>query len=1048
MPDVASRRRLLLDLVTCVEAFSADGQTLEVESGLEPAHGESDEGNGGNAFPSVSGIPHTYADIIVKCHVGGPLSAARADGGAQLRWKLRGEDNRAWRGASWERTYRAGYTTEVVRLREYDGDPQTGKYSCPDGLVTPEGRIIVVAQRKVGSSPFYGAAVDVLYRDAEEDEWHVVQDVLSGGEIARNPRILRRPDGVLLLYHTDPDPSGLTSQLAAEFSTDEGETWGTLSADCAPGAIFNTTVDRLTACFANGYVTVVLGNSGGSVAWYYSIDGGASFKQITYYGVGPAERWQSLVPLLDETLLLAFVTTDYAVTGDYLRVCRVAAGLDLPDTINDYTDIAILGPNVVTDVLTFRGYDGCPYVVARDSSVTPNLFRVYRGNMDGTKWESVNGDPGMFSTDRGAAVVVPGSTSVAIVPYQGTYAVLWTNVGVGAAPLSTVHEGSLNWTVAAGAENVSVDWDWQWVWTMAAGDPNSVAEKMTRSGGGTLSYLDAPRRIYADGAGLGRPAWTTNGTHTNAERTAVASAVYRVVEGCGKYTGKCILDVTGSDGAASVHMLVRLGYGNWGLADQTGLTVAEGDFDFHSGHWEVLLGVTKATGGVAYALRVRPWNRGKGDRVWTVLAAGTHAISAGSSATGKVVFGSTQDLTSGDGYELMIGSWTLDHSARDWDSGSGDGLFESSGSDAPYVTRGQVMSFLPVPLVDGLHVSFSGDVAATKDGYVVSTRYQYAMGNQAPGERGEWRSETDGVEHYFTVDYGADGVPPVGPWDALAWWGTNFRTARVLCSNSNSFLGAAEYALDAAVLTGVATGAPSFGPLSYCRTVKVSGAGWEPNRWVGYYFRWEDGPRAGTAGTVTSSTEDTLVIDSDGTWLDSQASGSAFVVYADRMFYVRDSCVSPTRYVRLVIPAQGTPHGYYRGKGVMKGPTHRFHANWEWESNERRAAILETVESPGGQRYVYPLNEGTRRERDVEWTGVKDGDRQGLLGVWRAAGGGLRVVALIEDTEGGPDALLPCRLVGDLSSTTRALYVQQEGATSPVLAVVDVDKLTASEELK
>lgn len=1058
--DVRSRRRLVIDLSTTVDVFTSspgNGQSDGIQSGAEPSVGEADEGNGGNAFPFASGSPESAdRSVEIVCRRGGALSATRAEGGAQQRWRYSDEGSQMWRGASFEETHRAGYTTEVVKQRVYDGDAGRGKYTYGDAVVTPEGRIIVAAQRTTGSSPFYGREVDILWKDRGATSWNVVEGIQQdqyGSSVQRCPRIVRRPDGLLICYYIVVRASGAAATFAGSFSADEGETWGILMQEAAADLNFNLTVDRLSVVYANGYF-VALMNQPGTMSWHYSVDGGVSFRSIDYYGMSPSESFASISVLIDETLLLAYATTDSPATVDSVRVCRVAAGLDIPDTLADYTEVDTFALGSVLDVIQWRGYDGSPFLAICVSG-TPAVWQVYRGSMDGTSWTAVATSDGLFTPWTGGTQIqtIPGSLQV--IPHEGTFAVLWSNDGVSSGAVSSVYEGSLNWTPAAGAENVSCVWKWQWCWTMAAGDPNGAAEGVSRVVGGagaTVTLSDAPRRLTVVGGPGGRVSWTSSaGTRTNSSRLGVATGVYRVVAGCGKYTGKCVLDVTGSDGAASARAIARLGAGNWGLADSTGTTIAEGDHDFSGGLWEVLLAVRGGATSIDYALRIRPW--GSADRVWTVLAVGTHSVAAGVSAVGAVVWGSTQDLpSSADSYELMIGSFTLDQATADLSDGSGAGIF---GTGTSAVTMGQVMGTLPVPLAEGLYVSWSGDVCSQGDGFSLSSRWQYALENLAPGRRGTWRSETDGVEHYFTLDYAPGSVltvraVPVGPWTELVWWGTNFRTATVRLSNDSSFATYDEYALDAAVYEGVGTGALAFGVLTEVSNVRVAGAGWETNRWVGYIFRWESGIKTGLAGRVVSNTDEVLVVEADDTWTSAEATGNSFVLYSDRMFYSSESPVAPKRYARWIIPAQGTPEGYYRGSGIMKGPSHSFHANWEWEAEERLSPLIETVESPGGQRYVYNVSAPgiPRREIDLEWTGVKDGARQGLLGAWRAAGGSTRVVALIVDTRGGPDAVIPARVVGDFKHKTAALYVQAAEGSAPVLQVVDLDALTVSEELK
>lgn len=1054
--NVAARRRVVIDVATTASLFDDTLSSVGGESGVEPSYGSASEGNGGNAFPVASGIPIAPVEVEIVCRDGGALSVPRADGGAEMRWRYVGESSDKWRGNAWDLTHRVGYTSEVVATRVPHGGGNEDIFAYPDGVVMQTGRVVVAAQRRSNSSFPSNNAVDVFWRDSTSLAWTAVPNVVSGFTGLRAPQVIIRPDGRLLLYYLALNDAGTGFQLASAFSTDAGESWQFLTSQASDVDDFASTVTKLTVVYANGYfVSVVDDGIGTSVKWLYSIDGGTSFKQVAE--VAPTAGGvlhPTVLPLIDDTLLFAYVANDGV--NDIVRVMRVAAGLDYPDIDTaDYTTVGSYTLGAVADLVMYMGNDGVPYVVVMDTSTAPDKWKVMRGSMDGTSWVSVQSTYGLFNINRGsaAAVDVP-ARGLCVVPYQGTFAALWINKGVAPSSKVVVEEMSIHWSVGSGNENISVSWPWQWSWGLGCGTPEGAGAGMTFGGSATVvaaAFTASPVAISLVGDGSGGAYWESNadaGTLTNANRSAVGTAAFQLDPGMTNTTSnKCGIRVVGCNGVDGREIILRLTSAGWLLVDKDAVVVASGNID-NTVWTEYMLGVTAGTAAneVKYSLVARQWNAGAGDRLWMRLSKGEFVPGSGATAvvTGFVSYGTLGSLSVGESYRMVPGSFCLDVGAVSWADGSGDGLFESGTSS---VRRGSVMGAIPVLLVEGFYASFVGDVASQGDEYAISTRYQNAGGNCAPGEDGEWQTASDLVEHYITIDYGAAATLP--PWDFLGVSGTNYRYLKVRMSGGPTFAAYDEYTLDATVLSDTAcTGIPVPSGSTTCTSVTVAGAGWRHNQWVGRHFVWTSGAKSGVAGRVVQNTDETITVgDATDTW-HAGIVGATFALYADRAFYASDAVVAPKRYCRLLIEAQGTPDGKYRTKFFIRGPSHRFSTNWEWEAAERRAAGVETIESPGGQRYVYGLTDAPRREQDVEWTGAQHDVFAELLGLWNAGRGGQVVVGLVVDVEGGPDSFMPARVVGDLTATTQALYVQADGSATPVLAVVDVGSMTFSEELK
>ncbi len=423
----------------------------------------------------------------------------------------------------------------------------------------------------------------------------------------------------------------------------------------------------------------------------------------------------------------------------------------------------------------------------------------------------------------------------------------------------------------------------------------------------------------------------------------------------------------------------------------------------------------------------------------------TALSSVEESTTGLIRFGCFTNPAAGtvEGVRWLVGSYCLSEGISDWSNQSGRGLF---GSGLPAQSSGSMIGALPQFLVDGVYVSFSGDVAAEEDSYGAETRYQYSALCTNPGARGEWRTETDGGVHHVTFDLGDDSCLP--PWDVLALWGTNVARVTVLFADNEDFTSSDEYDLDSLVIVPqVATGAKVPAGSTTTKTVYYEGASWTPGQWVGYYFRWEDGPNEGVAGKIVHNDTSTLVVDCESGWTDADASGSTFSIFSDRMFLALDEPVDPKRYMRIRFAAQGTKEGYYRMLGRMVALSTRLMTNWEWQQETRKSKALETLEAPGGNRFVYVLG-SSRQEVDIEFTGMQRQGQNQVKGIWNAAGAGAQVVGVVIDTEGGPDSFFPARIVGDLTTRTQVLFVQTAESDAPIQTVVDVDTLTLSEEIK
>jgi hypothetical protein len=724
--DVAARRRVVFDLSTTPEVFVGP-HSEGAESGLEPAVATAAGTNGGNASPVLSGIPTTALDAEIVCRRGGPISAPYSEGGAQFRWREIDDGNDMWRGYGHRRTYRIGETTEVIRSRARTGTSQNA-LSRPSGVVIPfgdyAGRFVVAVERRTNSGFPANYAVDVLYRGSTDSPtWTRVADVVGGETGRRTPRIVCRPDGMLILYHTAVNDSGTNYKLSSRFSVDGGATWSDLNDDAADVDDFGIDVDKITVEYVFGYYVMTISTEAADPRWLVSVDGGISFRQVADFSVGASGiRLFTFVPLVDDTLLAVWVVTSGG--NDSVRCTNVAAGLDYPD-ISDYREIqGGLVAGSLTGLLAWREYDGVPCVAVKEPLAGGPTWRVLRGSIDGVSWSGVNVFPGLFSvfSQPAPSAVDVGPTDVDIIPYQGTWGLLWCNVGVASSSLYPVEERSLNWTPGSGGSNVSEDWDWQFTWSIAAGTPSGTGLPFTFVGSAALiSFAENPTYIRMTGMGANFAYWEVASTSTanfpnadrrNANMTAVATAVYRL----GETADVQALQVRGSDGVESREAKLRLTVDGWFLYDQNNTEIARGTVD-NSLWQEYILGVTEDAAGSAgaflYSLRQRAWNGGQGDRVWNNLATGTHTpfTGAGAGTMGDVKVGSVGVLGAGHTFDVIFGSFVLDQGVADWADGDGDSLFAESASS---VTAGHVMSALPVPIREDVYVSFSGDVAASR----------------------------------------------------------------------------------------------------------------------------------------------------------------------------------------------------------------------------------------------------------------------------------------------------------------------------------------------
>jgi len=1050
--DVAARRRVAIDRVTVPATFTATRSTGG-ESGLEPAEGTALDANGGNAFPVVSGTPGLAVSLEIVCAYGGAVSKPLYDGGAWFRYRLHGEADSQWRGNAWPATCRVGYTTSTVARKVVNGSA-LGWYVRTSGVSLPSGRLLIAGERRSNSGAPANYAVDVCAANPGAP-WTIVQAV-PGGTGPRAPAIVRRADGRLILYYLAINAALTGFQLSSSFSTDNGATWSVLAPRASDVDTFPADASTLSVVEADGYFAAMVGNTAGTIYHYlYSVDGGVSFRQIRTQTPTLGAKFPRLLALLDDSVLVVWGRSNGTIQSTVL-----ACGLDYPD-FNATTGIIQLANygagSSVGQIEAWLGNDGTPHVVAENRTILPSVWPVFRGTRDGSSWIAAasGASPGLIQVHPSSTTVQVLSGSVSVVQYRGTFGVAWSNDGVATASIYPVEDRSLNWTIGAGNENIGVTWDWQHVWPIAAGTPSGLGIGFVGTAGqvSRLPLIDALALL-----GTGNTAyWETDGTltpTTNATRTAVATLrtfVGNVTKPLPTTSARrCALVVRGSTGTASGRMTLCLYADRWELFTGTNVLlsamVASGLRD--NTRWtEWLLGTTYASATEqTYALVARFLDRTDGDSVWERLALGTSTDGISTVATGYVAFGSLDPLPAGQAYAMIPVSMAYSKATTAWAFGNGDSLFTSGPSALGF---GPTLCAIPQQLVDDVWVSFSGDVAAAGDSYSAGTRYQYAWENLSPNERGEWRSAADLANHSVVLDLGT--TPGLVAYDLVALWGTNFREARVSFDDDPAFPTPTSEAMYANVATYGADSIPipAGSTLSRSVTIHSSNDPWKHDQWVGYYFVWTTGTRAEVAGRVESNSEYTLTVTlRDGVpgW-DSGMTGRTFELYADRMFAARPSARVTQRYVRISVNSQGTPDGFYRGKGFTLARSHRFSTNWEWEQPDGRVARNETVESPGGERYVYELGPD-RREVEVEWTGAQDDVDRELFGLWRAAEAGRRVVCVVLDVYGGPLALLPARVVGDFRKTTQALYVESASdSATPILQVVDVSALTFSEEI-
>lgn len=249
--------------------------------------------------------------------------------------------------------------------------------------------------------------------------------------------------------------------------------------------------------------------------------------------------------------------------------------------------------------------------------------------------------------------------------------------------------------------------------------------------------------------------------------------------------------------------------------------------------------------------------------------------------------------------------------------------------------------------VDDLRVVFSAADLPVGEAWSIPATFRYAASHLVlPWRSHYWRGPT-GVASAITHIWDA-GAGQQFHVDACALIGANFREAKVALSRPDylttvdltdssgwgTFLDGAnwtEFTLLADVDNGVVT-ADSDGSVLGLNVLVSNGKTWLPHQWQPLYRQYSVYlPTRGTCYRILDNAKDHLLLERTGGTI---ASGDPFIIVTDRMYSdgsggargaypatgpIADTLYAFGRYLRLTIPAQATPDGYFKLDAFLAG---------------------------------------------------------------------------------------------------------------------------------
>lgn len=927
--------------------------------------------------------PHAHnaqpADLDLIALRGGLPVTVRGSGflqaeGAGLGYRVSGEADELYRGWN-EPNLVTGYRPALWST--------TNNWSKADAVTCPRsGKVVVVAADATATDGIRCTVWQPLTRLwGAPIDFGVPSHSLCCVCVLRSGRVLSAqaaPGGALTLQYSD----------------DDGGSWEEYTASTLASGLIDGAVDsiRMEQDAHGNLILLAHDEALGTYYQFASADDGQTFELIDS-GTAPIRSF-CVRRSAQGRLIVAYIDS-----GDDVQVSTIA---DAFDPISDATFVLTVA-SVQTAEITVDS-DGIAYLVA--SMLTSDVVRVYRsidhgGDFDPYEDHAIQLGGGVAGATghrhRVRALASSGGELLALCnpDHTGAPSTDRSLIGLQLGGWSNLehHQSSTTPTRdqrAAFGDDDDTDANWMFL-------PTELLVNQGWTHTGTAATLSSGYHRYNPAAATAYDELVTAG---NIAGACTVLLEMQVVSGGSVSTDACSFQHMRRNGVTRSILTIRASTTQVRVRDESGAGTNLATADIGMSAAPVQFAVIYKNDG----LSVSVFYKTRASSTWTLLVAATLGTDATATATDRYQVGCRASTTS----DMRVGP--LGVMDDDWLGG----LEIIDPTKVERMRWGKNLSALPYPVRDQVdadshmaHLSGTDGSARFYETWSVPAIWDHgaraAHPVEVPRPGQPWRTTDDGAEVILAWDLGADGRLGGGQLAALALLRANFRTAYLEVATAAApstwvelgaydarVVASGSYTLEGNILrptSSTTRGARFFGDSDLRGGVVTLDVGGTPElRRIA---------RNTGGGWVGSGLQTEIEIELQG---GETTSGTCHVDAPSGVLVCGSKAPSTYRYVRLRIPAQTTPEGYFELGQLCIGAVHVIGRQWSRGWSMRWVPITRDDEDESGTVYVEPLSSDEelcyRREITVAW---QDGHGDVALRQtephWLAASNGAPLVA-------------------------------------------------------
>lgn len=830
-----------------------------------------------------------------------------------------------------------------------------------------------------------GAAIVIRVRkfDPSTSTWSsgvTLSDDSVISDIDTQPCIVELPSGRLHLYHL-VDVGSNERQVAYWVSDDVGVTW-TLAAPAVldEAMPYNTSASELmrVAVSETGELGMLL-YIDSSLWWAAATAPGARFQLVTVNdGVFDDPIGIDLLPEPGGGFrLFAHASGD----SDQIRTIVIGSAFEIDDDANAWSTITTLDQiGVLPSFCVWRDESGTLFLNVVGLGTTTPRHAVYRSE-NGSEWESATGGAGQGYWLASASEAYTGSPSyvshMSAVTSRGLTItaghIHTTNLGPDDGSILAVYSGGYTTHTMPPSQVANLDYGRQaWLQSYWGVDDPANWGEWSVSGGGS----DAPVRAgYEVSSALDA---TRVFTSTDASLDVEDQEIIVELRGSSvdsnissdPRSGMRISYYNGSDEYILGVNLVSNGFATQDAQSGSYSSTYALDMD---DEWEIRVAMYRNRFAVWY--RAGAEDGGRVERAWTLATSGTGLTSKSGAGSGITITWGNLDTGASTNTWVCRG---LDYALQ-----AAGYLTDTGTKDLPKNPRS--FSRSPLPLGQGLRLSAISGPTQVGDQWTVAPAYRFGFANlDDPSPAVEWRSSTDASSVDFVWDLTgfADDAPFLSEALGVAMLGINFGQFSVI-GIPDGGIGTAEDTLMTVYVRPYASlaGTLAFdyqreGSILSCQSSTTKAE----TPWIGHGELV-----GGYVIDVSSGVICPILANTSGRWTDdstvkplrlhlggdpSALSGTGvcqIVVPNVVAYHLAANIASDYRYLKVSIPAQDTPDGYFRIGRMMLGPLHLFGVPPSWARSRDVENNVDLRTRRDGSRSAH-RNGAPRRAETVKWS--------------------------------------------------------------------------------